>query len=165
MPRLIAALLLLLAACAAPAPQGPALRDIARPMFSAALFDAARLPGVWVQVADVTAAGAAACAPGRVDIAPGGQVTGRLCLNGRDVPVSGRAVPVGPGRIAIGAAEPWWVVWVDEGYRTMAIGTPSGAFGFVLDRAGGGADRLRAAAEILDFNGYDPARLRRLRAM
>lgn len=164
MHRLIAALLLLAACAAPPAPQA-ALRDTARPMFSAALFEPARLSGAFVQVADIAAPGAPACAPGRVEFGPGGQVAGRLCLNGREVPVQGRALPVGPGRLAIGASEPWWIVWVDEGYRTLAVGTPSGAFGFVLDRAGGGEDRLRAAAEILDFNGYDPARLRRLRAM
>lgn len=165
MPRLTAGALLLLAGCAfAPAlPTASALRDTGRPMFSAALFDPSRLPGVWVQVADFAAPGAAACPPGRIEIGADGRVAGQLCLNGRAVPVAGRAGPVGPGRVAIGTAEPWWIVWVDEGYRTLAIGTPSGAFGFVLDREGGVEDRLRAAAEILDFNGYDRRLLRRLR--
>lgn len=132
-------------------------------MFSAALFDPVRLPGDWVQVADIAFPGAPACAPGWVRIGTDGGVAGQLCLNGQVVPLSGRLVPVGPGRIAIGGREHWWVVWVDEGYRTLAVGTPSGAFGFVLDRAGGGEDRLRAAAEILDFNGYDRRLLRSLR--
>ena len=53
------------------------------------------------------------------------------------------------------------MVWVDEGYRTAAIGTPDGSFGWVLDRAAsGGGDRITAAREILEFNGYDEGALR-----
>lgn len=51
---------------------------------------------------------------------------------------------------------------VDHGYRTLAIGTPSGRFGFVLDRGPIPADRLDAAREIFDFNGYATAALRPL---
>ncbi len=54
----------------------------------------------------------------------------------------------------------WWVLWVDSGYRTLAIGTPDGRFGFVLDRGRIGPDRLVAAAEIFDFNGYSKARFK-----
>ncbi len=72
-----------------------------------------------------------------------------------------RAKSLGPNRWTIsgphGEAErELWVVWVDEGYRTAAIGAPDGRYGWVLDRtAKGGADRIKAAREILDFNGYD----------
>lgn len=49
-----------------------------------------------------------------------------------------------------------WVLWVDEGFRTAALGTPGGTWAWVLDRqAAGGADRIKAAREILEFNGYD----------
>ncbi|UWP94277.1 lipocalin family protein [Aliiroseovarius crassostreae] len=55
----------------------------------------------------------------------------------------------------------YWVLWVDEGYRTAAIGTPSGSFGWILDRArSGGEDRVKAAREVFDFNGYNLARLK-----
>lgn len=54
-----------------------------------------------------------------------------------------------------------WVVWVDDDFRTAAIGTPDGSYGWILDRRPeGGADRLRAAAEILNFNGYDTSRIK-----
>lgn len=54
-----------------------------------------------------------------------------------------------------------WVIWVDDGFRTAAIGTPDGTYGWIVDRRPeGGADRLKAAAEILDFNGYDIARMK-----
>ncbi len=53
-----------------------------------------------------------------------------------------------------------WVIWVDDDFRTAAIGTPDGSYGWLIDRKPtGGADRLRAAREILDFNGYDTSRL------
>lgn len=69
-------------------------------------------------------------------------------------------LPAGPGRFAIGD-QLWWVLWADADYRTLAIGTPSGQFGLILNRDGAlPPDRLRAAREIFDFNGYDIARLR-----
>ncbi|MFZ1481687.1 MAG: lipocalin, partial [Paracoccaceae bacterium] len=65
----------------------------------------------------------------------------------------------GPGRLAVSDMADWWVIWVDSGYRTLAIATPDGSFGFVLDRGRIGADRLAAAAEVFDFNGYVRGRL------
>lgn len=57
---------------------------------------------------------------------------------------------------------PIWVLWVDEGYRTMALGTPSGRFGMILERGAGPtpSDRNAAAREILAWNGYALQRLR-----
>ncbi len=81
-------------------------------------------------------------------------------------PEGPRALPVkpaGPGRFRRsdgGAEPPFWILWVDEGYRTAVIGTPNGAFGFVLNRdAAIPSDRLEAARRVLDFNGYDLTRL------
>ena len=81
------------------------------------------------------------------------RLDGNLCLAGVARKVSGLAVPSGPGRLSV-AGEDWWILWVDTGYRTMAIGTPSGRFGFILDRGAIPGDRLTAAREIFDFNGY-----------
>ena len=54
-----------------------------------------------------------------------------------------------------------WVIWADEGFRTAVVGNPEGTFAWILDRqAKGGADRIRAAREILEFNGYDPRQLK-----
>ena len=54
-----------------------------------------------------------------------------------------------------------WVIWIDEGYRTAAVGSPDSDMVFILDRkAKGGADRIAAAQEVLDFNGYDIAALK-----
>ncbi|MBD3662490.1 lipocalin family protein [Sulfitobacter sp. TSTF-M16] len=71
----------------------------------------------------------------------------------------------GVGRYAIdmadGTTRTLWVLWVDESFRTALVGNPEGAFAWILDRQPtGGADRIAAAREILDFNGYDVSQLR-----
>jgi apolipoprotein D and lipocalin family protein len=54
------------------------------------------------------------------------------------------------------------VMWVDEGFRTAALGTPSGRVGYVLDRKPRpSADRFKAATQILKFYGWDISRLQR----
>lgn len=160
MSRLTPLLALALAACVggkADAPQG-AFRSAGQPIYSSAVLDASKLPGRWAQVAGFGAE--TGCRPGGVDIKPSGQTAFRLCLNGRDVKGSGRLEPVGPGRFAI-AGQEWWVLWADGDYRTMAIGTPSGKFGFVLNRGGAiSGDRLKAAREIMEWNGYDLGQFR-----
>ena len=130
-------------------------------MWSNAQFDLSRLSGQWRQVAGfaMTPDG---CKPGGVEVTGPAQtqrIAARLCLNGQTIGLSGPITTVGPGRIRV-ADQEWWVIWVDTDYRTLAIGTPSGAFGFVLNRGAGlPADRIRAAREIFDFNGYDIAKL------
>lgn len=163
-------LLLLLAACAAK-PNLPvhSFRAASVPIYSNAVLEIDRLAGNWHQVAAFAAPGSGDCAPAGVKIgtAPGGlSVAGALCLSGQVVPVNGPLAPAGPGRFALRGADPqgigqvWWVLWADVGYRTLAIGTPSGAFGFILNRDGPlPSDRAVAAREVLDFNGYDTSRL------
>ena len=163
MPRLTLAALLLLAGCAV-APPLVAMRDPAVPVRSLAAFDLTRLAGDWAEVAHLAPPGAAPCAPGRLAVrADGGalRLDGRLCLGGLARPVAARAVPVGPGRLAVdGFAEPWWLIWADDGARTAVLAAPSGAFAVVLDRGRIGPDRLRAAREVLAFNGYAVSGLR-----
>ncbi len=166
MYRLSAALCLILAACAAPvAEQVARYRVAGAPIYSSAVLDVARIEGRWVQVAGFGPAGARDCQPGGVDIrrgAQGLQATLRLCLSGAEVRAAGALQVVGPGRFALqgaavpGLGEPWWVLWADTDYRTLIIGTPSGQFGFILNRDRVlPQDRLVAAREILDFNGFD----------
>lgn len=142
------------AACVGQAPDLPKgnFRPGGGQVYSSAVLDAAKLSGRWQQVATF---GPATCKPGGVDIKPGGKTAFRLCLGGRDVKGAGQLQPVGPGRFAI-AGQDWWVLWADGDYRTLVIGTPSGDFGFVLNRGGAiSHDRMTAAREILDWNGYD----------
>lgn len=64
-----------------------------------------------------------------------------------------------PGRMVYGAAPyttEYWVLWVDADYRTAVIGTPSGSFGWIIDRdRRGGDDRIKAARDVLEWMGYD----------
>ena len=164
MPRLTLILALLLAACVKAAPEkGGAFRPADAPIWSAAAFDAARIEGGWQQVAAFSAGETPGCRPGGAEVrrgAAGMEIAARLCLDGLYVRVSGPVKMVGPGRMAVPGMADWWVIWVDSGYRTLAVGTPDGSFGFVLDRGRIGSDRLAAAGEVFDFNGYSRARLK-----
>jgi apolipoprotein D and lipocalin family protein len=155
-PRIGLCALLILAACAAKPPASDAFRPADAPIWSAAAFQPSLIAGNWQQVAGFQAAGSS-CADGRVAFQPvagGLQVSGTLCLKGANERVMGLATSVGPGRLRISGQEDWWILWVDTGYRTLAIGTPSGRFGLILDRGEIAGDRLAAAREIFDFNGY-----------
>ena len=164
MPRLMIVLFAMLAACA---PRGIAdggvYRAAASPIYSNAAFDTGRLEGPWDQVAAFAGPAQTDCRPGGADFSAM-RVSYRLCLSGRDISGAGQVVTTGPGRFAVqgsdGIGQDWWVLWVDESYRTMAIGNPSGTFGFILNRGKDlPADRLNAAKEVFDFNGYDTEKL------
>lgn len=161
MPRLTVLAVTLLAACA-PLPDVGAFRTASAPIYSNAALDLSRLEGNWQQVATFGAVGPD-CPAGTVVFEPGSAglvARSNLCLAGRVEALSGPVTPAGPGRFAIAGGEPWWVLWIDADARTMAIGTPSGAFGFILNRDGPiPQDRLAAAKDILAFNGYDAARI------
>lgn len=167
-----AAIIFVLASCAAPAPAFRGVfRDSAAPIYSSAVLEADRLQGRWIQSAAFMAPDSAECRAGGVDITrkpTGLTAVLRLCLSGAETRASGALKPAGPGRFVLtgaakpGLGEPWWVLWADADYRTLVIGTPSGRFGFILNRAQGSLspDRLVAAREILDWNGYDLDQLR-----
>jgi apolipoprotein D and lipocalin family protein len=152
--RLTLGAALLLAACVAKPAASPSFRAEGAPIWSAAAFQPAEVAGTWTQVADFRSKGG--CEAGAVEIVPEGaglRLTGTLCLAGKAEKIAAIAPIVGPGRWQV-KGEDWWVIWVDVGYRTLAIGTPSGRFGIILDRGAIPGDRLNAAREIFDFNGY-----------
>lgn len=161
---MILALALLVSACVGAGPAtDTGFRNADVPIWSAAAFAPAQIVGRWQQVAAYQAAADGKCRGGALEFRPasgGLAVDGVLCLNGSARKVSGVAQPAGPGRLALKGQEDWWILWVDSGYRTLAIGTPSGRFGFVLDRGAVAPDRLAAAREVFDFNGYVPGALR-----
>ncbi len=174
MSRLIlrTALVLLLAGCAAEAPQ-QGHRNPSAVIASAALFDPARFAGPWHVVADFPAQGAPNCGITREDWrqpVPGRfEVSGATCGPRGRMGFAAMAVVVGPGRIDLSAGntrpdlggEPLWVLWIDADYRVAAIGTPSGRFGMILSREPvARGDLYTAAREVLDFNGYALERLR-----
>ena len=150
MRRLI--LCLLLAACTTPAPvapTGPVWRDLAQPIGSTTRGGPYDMAGNWqVQAAY----------PGG-PLGPGDGIVldfradGTGDFNGLPLQVTR------PNRWRAGGVE-YWVLWVDDDFRTAVIGTPTGGFGWIMDRPGASSpDRSRAAREILEFSGYDPAQL------
>lgn len=164
MAGLIPALALVLAGCVSAPVRVPAFRPAAAGLWSSAAFAPARIAGDWRQVAAFATGAGPGCPAGslRFAPAPGGgglEARGQLCLNGQAVAVAGPVQVVGPGRLRLPGMADWWVIWVDSGYRTLAVATPDGRFGFVLDRGAIPPDRLTAAAEIFDFNSYDTSRL------
>ena len=90
--------------------------------------------------------------------APGGACTTEVTRWVAEVDVPGadtfRDPAGGPARRAV-------IVWVDDGFRTAAVGDADGRFAWVLDRAPtGGADRIAAARRVLEFSGFDLREMR-----
>lgn len=154
------AVLPLLAACMSdpvPAPQG--LRDVTKPIGSSTRFDPARFGGLWYRRAGgikgkpalrITPEGAGFAV---AELGPDGVVLARYTLTAG--PRVGQFQTQGDG-----GTRAFWLLWVDEGWRTMALGNPKGSIGAIYDRAPkGGADRIAAATEIMTWYGYDMAQL------
>ena len=157
MHRLILALTLLVAACSTPI--APSYRNATAPITSVALFDPARFAGHWEMIAMT---GPTACAfdvvaatPTMFDLSEH-DCTGGVTHSVAQVTGPGRFTPSGGPNKGV----EHWVMWVDQTYRTAVIGTVSGEFGMILNRDRNiPADRLKAAREILAWNGYDLTRL------
>ena len=167
-PAVLAALLAL-AACArpesppAPSSAPPSFREAGTLIGSTTRGGPSDLAGDWV-VAQAFP-GEPLAAPGaRIAIPPGTRVGIGPGAGGATLWRFGEAPAIattlaGPGRYR-GEGVEIWVLWVDDDFRTMAVGTPDGRFGWIMDRAGAASpDRAAAAREMLDFNGYDLARL------
>lgn len=124
-------------------------RDAGAQMTSVVGFEAARLAGTWHEVAAIGRK------PGATwTVEARGQE--RLSVEtSRDGAGQGRVI--GPGRLRLSQfSQPLWVLWVDADMRTVVLGTPDGSFAMILDRSKQvPTDRLRAAREVLAWNGYD----------
>jgi apolipoprotein D and lipocalin family protein len=166
---------LLLAGCTEKSSVEGSFRSAGKGIYSNAVLQTDRLAGQWIQVADFAAPEAPRCGRGGLGVSETSAtdltIDVDLCLGGARKRFVGLANVSGPGRITLPGADPagigaeWWVLWVDDGYRTLVIGTPSGNFGMILNREPAlPADRLKAAREILEWNGYDLSRLRMLNA-
>ncbi len=172
MPRIAFLCACLLAGCASVPTE--VYRDTSAPISSAAIFDPARYQGRWYAIAHFPVPFEEGCFGTTADYAlrPDGSlgVFNRCALGGFDGPeqaISGDGAPDGPGRFKIRfdgvpfARADYWVLWVDSGYRTAVVGQPSGKGGWILNRDPKiPEDRLNAALEVLDFNGYDITRIK-----
>lgn len=166
MIRIACALIALtLAACA-----GGGYRDTGVPMTSMAVFDPARYAGIWYEVASFPAPFQAGCANTMAEYIPAGAsllTVRNTCLkDGNATVIEGTAWIDGPGRLkvrldGVPVAADYWVLWVDEAYRTAVVGVPSGRAGWILNRDPRiPPDRLKAARDVLEFSGYDLGELR-----
>ena len=160
---LLALALALLAGCGARSPDtAQGLRDSKALIGATSRYDAARFKGPWL-VRDSFGDGVAQVALVETTKGPAFQLCTQVgCGDGGTLWL---AQQQGQGRYVLsrpdGSTRTLWVLWVDEGFRTAVVGNPVGDFGWILDRsASGGADRIAAAREILDFNGYDTDQLR-----
>ncbi|MEJ6390450.1 lipocalin family protein [Gymnodinialimonas ulvae] len=153
---------------------GPSYRDDTVQIASAAAFDPSRYVGRWYEVARYPNPFQSDC-PGAIaeyglSETPGVLTVTNLCLDasGQEIDrIIGTATDEGLGRLSVRlqgvpVAAPYWVLWVDEGYRTAVVGAPNGRVGWILNRDPEiPPDRLAAAREVLDFNGYDLGQLQR----
>jgi len=169
------AVVMALGACAVTPPTpdaGPSYRDRDALIGVTSRFDAKRFEGLWyVRAGFDPALGRMAF---RITDTPKGAVmrlgvfvcdeTGKCGDYAEDLAVK----RLGKGRFSVvmpdGQTREFWVLWVDEGFRTAVLGNKAGNFGWIVDRSTtGGADRIKAAREILDFNGYDVGQLRNVK--
>lgn len=160
-------LALALAGCAA----FESYRDRDVPLTSMAVFDPVRYAGTWYEMARFPVPFQRGCRDVRATYGPPQDgvlsVRNECVVEGARKVIEGTARLVGPGRLkvrlgAVPFAGDYWVLWVDEGYRTAVVGVPSGRAGWILNRDPEiPEDRWRAALSVLEFNGYDTSRLQR----
>lgn len=136
-----------LLACAAP--PAPPLRDPAAPFGATTRFDARAFSGDWriASSSEPGLAGALRVGPGQADL----QIDGAL---------SGAYSIASPGVLAGADGARLVVMWLDEEARTAVVGRGDGTAAFVLSRSlPVPADKRTAAFEVLDFYGWDIARM------
>ena len=146
----------------------PSYRDTDVPIRSMAVFDPAAYAGTWYEIASFPVPFQKGCTRTTAQyevLADGSLGVLNSCRKGTfDGPVdqiAGSARAVGPGRLevrleGVPVVADYWVLWVDEGYRTAVVGVPSGRAGWILNRDPQiPSDRLKAAQDVLAFNGYD----------
>lgn len=140
-------------------------RDVEVELASTTRFDAQEFSGFWNVRAEFARSDEARSRAG-VDfqLGPDREIV-QIAMHG---PKRGRRFGVvayyevdqaAPGRLIFGDppfATEYWVLWVDDDYRTAAVGTPSGTFGWIIDRERtGGDDRITAAKDVLEWMGYN----------
>jgi apolipoprotein D and lipocalin family protein len=175
MKRLAAAVALAaLGACAAPPPNVTGLqsyRDREALIGVTSRYDDAQFAGLWYVRAAVGPEQGPLSFRMTTGAAPVMRLGAHVCSASGvcgEVAEDLAARRLGQGRFSVtmpsGEARQIWVLWVDEGFRTAVLGNPDGTFGWIVDRSTrGGGDRIAAAREILDFNGYNVSQLRVLK--
>lgn len=151
-----ALLALLLSGCALapPGPETPLLRNPTVPLGGTSRFVAADFAGNWV-----TSHCLGLC-DRQVSYASLGD--GRVIRNAGGASQALEITAPGILRAAEGG-DRLVVMWIDSGFRTAVMGDAEGRWASVMHRPGqASADRTRAAIELLDFNGWDTGKLRKI---
>ena len=160
MTRILALVLsLMLAGC------GGSFRDPNVNLSSIGVFDPEKYAGLWYEVASYPTFFQSGCTNTTAEYQIVGDgvlsVRNRCLKEGIPTVIDGRATVSGPGRLTIRldgvpVSASYWVLWVDEGYRTAVVGVPSGRAAWILNRTPDiPPDRLAAARDVLAFTGYD----------
>jgi apolipoprotein D and lipocalin family protein len=167
-------LISLLAGCVAlTACVGPSYRDPGVGIAAQRDFQPERYLGRWYEIARYPVIFEQGCTATTADYGPIDAETisvRNTCRQGTpDGPaesIAGTARIVAPGELKVRfagvpvVAADYWVLWVDEDYRTAVVGVPSGRAGWILARTPTIDPARRAEAEaVLARNGYDPTRL------
>lgn len=144
----LVAALLALAACAAPAPEGPRMTSVVG-------YDAARFMGQWTEVAAV---GRAPSGIWSIHDREGSAFF--AALPGAENVVS--FIDRGNGRLDFAdSTGTVYVLWADADDRTVVLGRPDHSFGVILNKGAAiSPDRLAAARDVMAWNGYDLGTLR-----
>lgn len=154
----VALVLGVLAGCT-PVAKTAGYRDLTAPITSVALFDPAQFSGHWEMIAaydDQNCAFDVVTASAELINLAEHKCTGEVAHSVAQITGPGRFTPKGGAN----KAQEYWVMWIDQTYRTAVIGTVGGEFGMILNRDRDiPTDRMQAAREILDWNGYDLTRL------
>lgn len=158
--------------CAALMGCGTVYRDQSVPIASKALFDPAQYTGLWYEIARFPTPFERGCVAVTAEYQLIDEDTvsvENICRNpdgSVKSTINGSADVVGPGRLKVSFPSvpfvkgDYWVLWTDESYTTAVVGAPKGTTGWILHREPTiRADKLAAAKEILDFNGYDLSQL------
>jgi apolipoprotein D and lipocalin family protein len=157
--RRVAAIVVLavLAACAQAPTSHPssetklALRNPTAPLGGTSRFDAARFAGQWQTLACI-----GTCASQVIYSSAAKRSLTRITPAGQAA-----YLVASPG--VLRGANTLVVMWIDEGFRTAVVGDADGSWAAILDRRRpGGADRIKAARDILDFNGWDISKLKEI---
>lgn len=168
MKRFLVGLLILAGCSAEPVATSDGYRDQSVAITSSTRFDAAQFAGDWTVIEQFTEL---APRPVKLSFTPRGAGFAFSVdfLDSNEAPPSG--IPpflayeiAGPGQMQPqGQGHVMWVLWVDEDHRSAVLGNPDGSMGRIINRTPNmRADRLRAAREVLAFNGYDVSNLVRV---
>jgi apolipoprotein D and lipocalin family protein len=129
-------------------------RNPTAPLGGTLRFDAARFAGQWETIACI-----GTCARQVIYSTASGGVLTRITPK----KAAGYTVSA-PGVLRQnGGSDTLVVMWIDAGFRTAVIGDAGGQWAAILDRRRpAGVDRVTAATEILDFNGWDTGKLKEI---